>query len=79
MRGKSFIKEEVESTVVYKPRRKIPYEMVSNIRIIEKLFNDVLDDIYGDLKESSYNKKIHSIGRSGKSKNSQRQIPILFE
>jgi len=57
MRGKSFIKEEIESTLVYKPRRKILYEMVSSIHIIEKLFNDVLDDIYEDLKESSYTKK----------------------
>ena len=57
MRGKSFIKEEIESTLVYKPRRKIPYEMVSSIHIIEKLFNDILEDIYEDLKESSYTKK----------------------
>jgi len=50
--GKSFIKKEVENIIVYEPKNKIPYEVVSSIHIIEKLFSDVLDDIYAYLEKT---------------------------
>jgi len=53
MWGKSFIKQEIGKRVIYESKEKIPYEMVSSVHIIEKLFKDILDDIYRYLEKNN--------------------------